>query len=523
MNSRYFRLLILVIPVMVVCWVGSSSMGAYAASPKGSAVVAVPDLGKQPTDPHYETGIGEWPLQQALNSQLVYLDPDGKLKPGLALSWEVGSDQLTWTFRLRKGAKFHSGNPVTAQDWVYSFYKVVKDERSGPGRASGMREIYEKVWAEDDYMLKVKTKKPYSTMIAVQSIGGASLLPMVVDSKYIEKVGDAAFKEKPSLPGPYKLVKNVIGEYVELEAFEDHWQVPYTKKLKLIIVPESTTRLLMLKTGEVDAITHVSGPAIPEAKAIPGIRTISGKEAEILEMVLPDFYNKDEPSPIHNKRVRQALAHSVDREALCNKLYYGEAVPQTVPSSTSWMIGGDPTIKGYPYDPEKAKKLLAEAGYPKGFDITITAVPSRMDAAMAVTGYWKAIGLNVNLKEVEMGTYLREAPAKKLKGMFLTNVPTMPPDAGIRFSDYYLGPGQMWGFCQDPVTNKKVVEMIGTMDQDKRVKLLKDLSKHMWEELPSRVPLVVRNAVYAVGPKVQEFVPGRGAAWCYPHLLKMKD
>lgn len=521
MNSRYFRLLILVIPVLVVWLVGSLPMGVYAA-PKGSAVIAVPDLGKQPTDPHYETGIAEWPMQQSLNSQLVYLDPEGKLKPGLALSWELASDQLTWTFRLRK-AKFHSGNPVTAHDWVYSFYKVVKDERCGPGRASGNRDIYEKVWAEDDYTLKVMTKRPYSTMTAVQSIGGVNILPMVVDSKYIEKVGDAAFREKPSLTGPYKLVKNVIGEYVMLEAFEEHWQVPFTKKLKFVIVPESMTRLLMLKTGEVDAITHVLGPAIPEAKKIPGVRTLSGKEVEIMEMVLIDYYNKDEPSPFHDKRVRQALAYAIDREAICKRLLYGEGVPQTVPSSVSWMLGGDPTIPGYTYDPERAKKLLAEAGYAKGFDIIISAPPPRMDPSMAIAGYWKAIGLNVTLNEIEMATLLREAPAKKLKGTFLTSVPTMPPDVGIRFSDYYLKPGQMWGFCQDPLTNKKVADMIGTMDQDERIKKMKDLGRHMREELPSRLPVIVRNAVYAVGPKVEEFVPGKGAAWCYPHLLKMKD
>lgn len=523
MNSRYFRLLMLVIPLSVLCLVVSLSMGEYTyAKSKGSAVIAVPDLGKQPTDPHFESGIGEWPLQQSLNSQMIYLDPEGKLKPGLALSWEVGPDQLTWTFRLRK-AKFHSGNPVTAHDWVYSFNKVVKDERCGPGRASPIREIYERVWAEDDYTLKVKTKKPYSTMISVQSIGGVNILPMVVDSKYIEKVGDAAFKEKPSLTGPYKLVKNVIGEYVTLEAFEDHWQVPFTKNLKFVIVPEATTRLLMLKTREVDVITHVAGPAIPEAKAIPGGRTVSAQEVEIMEVVLADYYNKDESSPFHDKRVRQALAYSIDREAICKKLYYGEAVPQIVPSSVPWMVGGDPTIKGYPYDPERAKKLLSEAGHPKGFDISITTVPARAEASMAVAGYWKAIGLNVTLKEIEMGTLLREAPAKKIKGTFLTAVPTMPPDVGIRFSDYYLRPGQMWGFCQDPTTNNKVAEMIGTMDQDKRIKQMKELSRHMREELPSRLPVIVRNAVYGIGPKVEEFVPGRTSAWCYMHLLKMKE
>lgn len=493
-------------------------------TPKGSAVVAFANLGALPIDPSYFIGSPEFPLVAALNSFLLYLNPkDARPEPSHADSWELAADQRTWTFHLTRDAKFHSGNPVTAHDYAYTYKKMAIEKRTTPAKLGALNAFYEKIWAEDDYTLKVRLKKPLATFLSEQGQSASShLVPPVLDSKYMEKVGGDEFKKHPSLSGPYKVIKSVIGDYVEMEAFEDAYpRVPYTKKLKYIIVPEAMTRLAMVKTGQADVMTDVLGPVIPQAKATKGVRTVSAKEVDIIELIISDYWYQDEPSPLLDKRVRHALAYAINRQAIVDKLYYGEGSPQTILSATPSEFGADSTIKGYPYNPEKAKALLKEAGYKDGFSMKLTARPWHMDAATAISGFWADIGVKVDLREIEPGAYLRQATEKKLRGTWVTTVPTVPADLAIWYAIFYQETST-WSWNRDPFVNKKMAEMLSTMDPAEREKKMKFLSRYLTEELGSRIPVLVRNAVFAIGSNVENFEPGKGSYWYYPDLLKMK-
>ena len=204
------------------------------------------------------------------------------------------------------------------------------------------------------------------------------------------------------------------------------------------------------------------------------------------------------------------------------KLYYGEGIPQKVLSAIHTELGADPAIKGYDYNPEKSKTLLKEAGYKDGFSMRLTARPWHMDAATAVAGFWKNIGIKVDLREIEPGTYLREAVAKTLRGTWVTTVPTVPADIAVWYAIFYQE-HSTWSWNRDPFINKKMTEMLSTMDQDEREKKMHFITRHLTEELGSRLPVLIRNAVYALGPRVEEFDPGRGSYWNYAETLKVKD
>lgn len=489
--------------------------------PKGSAIVALSMLGAQPTVPSYLTGSPEYPMIYAMNSQLCYSDPiTAKITPNLAESWKMESDLLTWTFTLRKGLKFHSGNPITANDYVVA-YQRYKDGKGNPASISTTLGLFASVTAVNDYTFQAKTTSPFATMIINQAQGGPRQVPYPVDSKYLQQVGEDEFLKHPSLSGPFKFVDQVKGDYTKLEGFADAYQPPYTQYLTYKIVPEATTRLALLKTGEADVMTDVSGPTIPEAKAAQGLRVVSSPEADVLDIIISDYLFPNEPSPLLDKRVRQALAYAIDRKTMISKLYFGEGTEVACPSVTPWHLGYNPNIKGYSYDPVKAKALLKDAGYPNGFSYTLTARPIHMEAATAVAGYWRDLGLDIKLVSIDPAVYLTEATAKKLRGSWITTVPTIPADFAIHLQEYYQK-DQMWAWCQSDTYTAKVQDVLATMDEAQRIEKMKALSLQISEELPSRLPLIARNCVYAIGPKVAELIPGKVSYWCYPQLLKMK-
>ena len=491
--------------------------------PKGSVIIAASDLATQPVDPHYTTCSQD---EQTFRPRTVCgrirtLDPrNGKWINGLITSWKVDSDGLTWTLDIRKGVKFHSGNEVTAHDYEYSWKKVQTKGRAIEMQITVNNNYFENLWAVDDYTLKVKTNKPSAPF----PVGSPAMMHLV-DSKYIEKVGDEEFKKNPSTCGFYKFAGQKYGEYIKLEASDEWYYMephrPYTKYLKYIQVPELASRMAMLKTGEVDIATDLIGPAIPEAKAAPGIRTASAKEIDMIEIILTDFLFPKEPSPMHDKRIRQALAYAINRKAIAKKLYFGEAGPQKIPSASTWQFGSDATIPGYPYNPEKAKALLREAGYAKGFEVKLIARPQHMEVGMAVQGFWKRIGLDAKLEQIEVGIFQRGAVSKTLRGNLFTTVPTMLDIAGV-YKWFYI-PKASWGWNSDPEMFKRHADVMATFDNDEREKKMKEMVRYAWENLPSRIPVIARNGVYGLGPRVKEFVPGIYNWWRAPEWLVMKD
>jgi peptide/nickel transport system substrate-binding protein len=292
----------------------------------------------------------------AIHDALVKPMPGSLMTPSLAESWTVSMDQRVYEFKLREGVKFHNGDPFTAEDVKFSFHrskgfkilheKVKEIEIVGPHRVR-----FHLIEAWPDFMAF------YGTLVS-----GAG---WIVPKGYVEKVGDDGFKKHPIGLGPYKFVSHTPGIELVMEAYEGYWRkVPHVKRLVYKSVPDATTRLAMLKKGEVDLAYLLDAPLAEEVKRDPKLKlAFSGGIGNFFL----DFFDMWDPkSPWHDRRVRLAANYAIDRQALSESETLSASKPtgNVIPRTFEFAL----SIEPYPYDPAKAKQLLAEAGHPNGFD-----------------------------------------------------------------------------------------------------------------------------------------------------------
>jgi peptide/nickel transport system substrate-binding protein len=292
---------------------------------------------------------------------LLHKNTKLQYEPSLATSWKALND-TTWEFKLRKGVKFHNGDVLTAEDVKFSFDRVLepgKEQKRSP-QYGNVRAIKEVRIVNPD-TIHLVTDKPFPLLLE------RLVFFPIVPRKHIEKVGDAAFAESATVgTGPWKLVEWKRGQHLRLEAFNDHWRgKPAFKNLVFREIPEVATQLAELKTGGVDLIRNVSADLLPEIKANAQTYVTS---APILRTHYIQLDMRTEP--FNKKLVRQAANYAMDREAIVQKMMAGLGKPMATVVHSA-VFGYDPSVTVYPYDPKKAKALLAQAGYPNGVDITI--------------------------------------------------------------------------------------------------------------------------------------------------------
>src|SRR6185503_16731407 len=256
-------------------------------------------------------------VQYALHDALVKPMPGNIMTPSLAESWTLSPDQKIYDFKLRQGLKFHNGDPFTAEDVKFSFQRA-KSSRI-------LKEKVRDVEIVDPYRIRFHLHEPFPDFMAFYGTL-ATASSWVVPKKYVEKVGDDGFKKHPIGLGPYKFVSSTPGIELVLEANESYWRkMPSVKRLVLKSVPEPTTRAAMLKKGEVDVAYLLDAPAALELKRDPNIRlAFSGA----IGIHFLDFFDQwDAKSPWHDRRVRLAANHAVDRKALSEAETLGASRP----------------------------------------------------------------------------------------------------------------------------------------------------------------------------------------------------
>ena len=289
---------------------------------------------------------------------LLHKNKKLEYEPSLATSWKSVND-TTWELKLRKGVKFHNGDPMTAEDVKYSFERVLDPKKKSP-QYGNIRAVKE-VRIVDAETIRIVTDKPFPLLL--ERLVFFPILP----KKHIDKVGDEVFgTAQPVGTGPWKFVEWKRDQYIKLEAFDQHWRGrPPFKTLVFRTIPEISTEVAELKTGGIDLMRNVPPDIVPELKAHAQAYVSS---APILRTHYVEFDMRT--APFDKKLVRQAANYAIDREAIVQKLMagLGRVVPATVHPAA---FGFDPSITPYPYDPKKAKELLAQAGYPNGVDITL--------------------------------------------------------------------------------------------------------------------------------------------------------
>lgn len=380
--------------------------------PKGEVVVVVAELfAMNGGDCHTGQAIASLTISNAIHEGLARKDIDGRNVSALAKSWEVSKDGLNVKFILNERAKFHNGDPVTAKDVKFSIERAMRPELKY-FRGGDLRRNIDRIEVIDDHHLTVYFKSPYPAFFewSTQNLG-------IIPKAYVEKVGDEEFAKHPIGAGPFRWIDYQQDVFVKAEAVEDHYRkVPQVKTLHIKIVREPATIVAMFKAGEADII-QLPIPNIPEVKNDPKFRIEWAKFVNGPSLVFCDLAFPNEPSPFHDVRVRRATSYAINRKAICEKVLHGAAEPWG-DIIAPYHQGVTPSLKPFPYDPEKAKALLKESGYANGFDTTFTSglLGDKIEV-QAMAADLARVGIRAKLVDLEFGTYISNWLGKKFRGL----------------------------------------------------------------------------------------------------------
>jgi peptide/nickel transport system substrate-binding protein len=390
---------------------GIAAADAQQRAPSGQVVMAwhvtiSPSWFDPSTAPPQITPFG---MLYAIHDALVRPYPGQKMGPSLAESWTESEDGLVYEFKLRPNLKFHNGDPVTTEDVAFSF------ERYRGAAAKTLHEHVTQVEIVDTRVVRFHLNVPWPDFMTFFGTT-ASAAGIVVPKKYLSEVGDDGFKKHPIGAGPYKFVSTKPGIEVVLEANTDYWRrVPNVKTLVMRSVPEATTRALSVQTGESDIAIALDGPDA-EGLQKHGVQIVSSKHASIFWIEFPRQW--DPKSPWHDIRLRQAVNYALDRKGINQAACLGFCPPAgvIVPRVMDYALQVEPPA----YDPDKAKQLLADAGYPNGIDVgDFVAIPGFPTVAEAVVNDLNAVGIRVRLRQMERATFYANWLEKKLPSIYM--------------------------------------------------------------------------------------------------------
>jgi len=441
-----------------------------------------------------------------IHDALVKPMPGNLMTPSLAESWTLSPDQKTYEFKLRQGVKFHNGDPFTAEDVKFSFM-----------RAKSSRILKEKVRdieIVDPLRVRFHLHEPFPDFMAFYGTL-ATASSWIVPKKYIEKVGDEGFRKQPIGLGPYKFVSNTPGIEIVMEANESYWRkMPSVKRLVFKSVPEATTRAAMLKKGEVDIAYLLDAPTALELKRDPNLKlAFSGA----IGIHFVDFFDQWDPkSPWADKRVRLAAMEAIDLRSLNEAENLGASRPtgSLTPRKFEFTLALEP----YPYDPARAKKLLAEAGYPNGFDTEYASDSSYGSVAEAIGNQLGAVGIRTKLRPMERAAFLGNWKDKKITSIMYSGAGGQG-NAATRIQNYLLKEG-LYSFGGYPDMDDLFVQQARELDLKRREALLHQIQRLAHERVMA-APLWELGFLNGVGPRVEE--SGLGLIALHPYSAPYED
>jgi len=443
----------------------------------------------------------------ALHDALVKPMPGNPAAPSLAESWSVSRDGLAYEFVLRKGVRFHNGDPVTAEDVKFSL------ERYRGGGAGTLKERVAGVDVVDPLRVRVRLKQPwpdFMTFYATPATGAAWIVP----KRYVERVGDDGFKRAPVGAGPYRFVSFTPGVELVLEANEQYWRkTPSVKRLIFRSVPDDNTRLAMLKRGEADIAYSLRGPLAEELRRTPGL-TLKATSPTFTEWLT--FTEQWDPkSPWADRRVRLAANLAIDRQALNDSEYLGlgRVSASIIPRDFQFFWAPPP----YPHDVKRARQLLAEAGYPRGFD----AGELTTDAVYAATGEavinnFMEVGIRARLRPLERAAFYKGDADKAFKKLVRPGS-AAPGNAATRIEAFVIT-GGIRAYGGYPDLDGLYREQAVEVDAKKREAILHRIQQLMHERVMF-APILEPAFLSGHGPRVEESALGliAGHSFAYPY------
>ena len=472
----------------------------FAAHPSLSSTIQAQFVG---------SGIGETPVSQDVNDVF---------QAELFTEWNVAEDGLTWTFKIRKGVPFHKGyGEMTADDVIWFFHEFGKPD-SLNGHARHVRRLLldpdgaplEKV---DDYTVTASTSVPHFDMLlrlARPNIGA------ITSKRQAEEMGDEEAARDGAATGPWEIEEHLSGSYWRMSAVEDHWRkTPDFAELYFYNIPEESTRVAGFQTGNLDTMQMNldSKPVIDQVPGIEYMRVAFGGTLQVA-LGLGNFHIPDSNRPSWDpdlpwvsaspdvdseeweraRKVRLAMAIAIDKQTIVDTLLRGIGQPL---AAWGWEANTHrlpDDMQEREYNPEKAMQLLAEAGYPDGFEITLTpdirGIPSEVEACEAVAVMWEAIGIRTRVNRVPYATVSPIYRAREYTGANCHGTAGVSDPMGLVGSAFLSDASGIIGF-EHPWLDEKITEAIRIVDTEERYKVAVEIARFIWDE-------VVDEALYSV-------------------------
>ncbi|HET7875487.1 MAG TPA: ABC transporter substrate-binding protein [Methylomirabilota bacterium] len=472
--------------------------GPAAAAPKGRVVAA---LGSDTStmDPHMHTErVGIIVNQHIFDTLLGRDTKTWQPVPHLAES-VTSVNPTTWELKLRRGVKFHNGEPFTAESVKFSFERVLNPEQKSPIR--GNFTWIKSVDIVDDYTVRITTQRPYPLIHEILTFGNFGMVP----PKYVREKGDAHFARNPVGTGPFRFVDWRKGEQLTVEANDQYWKgAPAIKTLVFRVIPEPATQIAELLSGGVDLIRAVPPDQLPAIKNSTVARVTATKILRVVFLQM-DGDARAGKTPLTDVRVRRAVNHAINVDEIMQKILGGLAV--RAPSGGSPLaFGTDLSIKPHAFDSERAKKLLAEAGFANGFDITLTTYAGSIvnveQVAQAAMGYLGRVGIRVKPRHfADVGQYLAQFRGSKLDGITMASwgYNSVFDSDAIYYIHFHTGEPYAYNTAKE--MDQWLEEARGTLDQKKRRELYSRFQRFIVDQA-YWVPMYGQYTIEAVSNKL---------------------
>jgi peptide/nickel transport system substrate-binding protein len=429
--------------------------------------------------------------------QLLTQDPTGRdVQPMLASAWKM-LDPQTYEFTLRQDGRFHDGTPLTATDVAFSVNRAIDPEKRYPIGAARMPTI-EGAEAIDQYTVRVRTKAPDALLL--KRMAYLSILPKA----YLERVGDDEFSLKPIGSGPYKVREFITGDRLVLVPHTEHaWRKGKFAEVVIRNVPEASARVAGLRTGELHYISATPIDQVDTLKAA-GFQYIQLDAGSSGGYRMTAIYYE----PLRDKRVRQAINYAIDKDAIVKGIYRGYTQVEQGQFLQPGVFGYHPNLKPYPYDPALARRLLAEAGYPNGFDLAIEAKVDRADVAQVgqfIQDQLREVGIRatftaiVDQATVEDKIFGRVQRAP-LWASGLITTPYMDADAALVW--FWSGQPPQTRYYENPEFDKYFLPSRTELDPKKREELIWKALEVLRED-PPYLFLIQTVEIHMYSPKLQ--------------------
>lgn len=476
-----------------------AALAAGAALPQSLVVADIGDL--QTLDGTLRVVTNHRRLYGNIYETLATRDPKTQqILPLLATNWEKHGD-TAWIFHIRKGVKFHDGAPLTAADVKFSLDRA-RDPKISQAAASVK---LGRVDVVDDYTVRVTT-----VGIDPLALTRVADLGFIGEKAYFDRAGAPEFGLKPIGTGPYKFVRWDKGSQVVMTANDGYWGGPVPiKNLTFKFIPDAATRVAALLSGEVDIAAEIP----PEL----GARIDSSPNASISSQTDPmsvGVWLKPLAAPLNNRTVRQALNYAVNKDAIVKTIWAGRATALGSPLFPG-IFGYDPAVKPYPYDPAKARAMLAQAGYPNGFtfhtDVPIGGVPLAKEAAEAVAGDLARVGVKMEMRTLEWASFLKnvftprsEATAESM--VLYIKTPSLDGDGILSPTfpcDAVYPAGWNWGVYCNPQVDKLIATEAHALSPKVRERVMGQISQMLHDDAPW---------IYLYAP-TQQFGVKKGLPW----------